>query len=129
MAKKNDFSDLTRRLKLSGFVDNVKSIISPTGSTPDPEEGDKIGHQLAELSLLIQDMAQVNAEQTKRMSDINKLFNEMFEELKAEREELEEARRELEGESEDDDDDEDEKPVKKKSTKAKPKATKDDDDE
>ncbi len=122
MADKPDFSEITKKLKIGGLVHNVRSLISPAGGTPDPEEGDKIGHQLAELSLLMQELAEVNEEQNTRMRDINKLVNEIFEELKEEREAVEEAVHELEEyveEEESEGDDEEEAPKLKKKTTAK----------
>lgn len=86
MANKSDFSDLTKKLNLNGIMDNVKSIITPGGVTPKAEDGDVVGLQLAELSLKIQELAKVNAEQAKRLAEVNKLFNAVFDQLKAERE-------------------------------------------
>ena len=123
MADKPDFSDISKKLNIGGLVNNVKSLISPGGATPDPDEDDKVGCQLAELSLLMQELNETNEEQSKRMVEINKLFNLLFEELKAEREAVEEAVHELEeyveGEEGDeevaDDDELDEEPKSKAS--------------
>lgn len=85
MPNKPDLGDISKKLNISGIVDNVKSIISPGGVTPKAEEGDVVGLQLAELSLKIQELAAVNAEQAKRLAQVNKLFNAVFDTLKAER--------------------------------------------
>ncbi|MDF1655293.1 MAG: hypothetical protein P1U34_09295 [Coxiellaceae bacterium] len=124
MADKPDFSDLTKKLKIGGLVDNVRSLISPGGSTPDPDEDDKVGHQLAELSLLMQELNEVNAEQSERMVEINKLFNVLFEELQAERDAVEEAVHELEEYAEGEDDEEEEEVEEKPKKKATKKTTK-----
>ncbi|MDF1796795.1 MAG: hypothetical protein P1U63_09690 [Coxiellaceae bacterium] len=134
MADKPDFSDISKKLNIGGLVNNVKSLISPGGATPDPEEGDKVGHQLAELSLLMQELNEANEEQSRRMVEINKLFNLLFEELKAERDAVEEAAHELEefaegeseeeGDEEEGDEEEGEEEVEQKSQKKAPKAKK-----
>ncbi|MDF1760706.1 MAG: hypothetical protein P1U40_09235 [Coxiellaceae bacterium] len=126
MADKPDFSEISKKLNIGGLVSNVKSLISPGGATPDPDEDDKVGCQLAELSLLMQELNETNEEQSKRMVEINKLFNLLFEELKAEREAVEEAVHELEeyvegeeasDEEADDEGDEVEEQPKSKATK------------
>jgi hypothetical protein len=85
MANKPDMGDITKKLNIGGIINNVKSMISPGGQTPQPEDGDVVGMQLAELSLLIQEQATVNAEQAKRLAKTNQLFNAVFNTLKAER--------------------------------------------
>jgi hypothetical protein len=91
MANKPDFNDLAKKLNIGGLVDNVKSIVMPGANTPNPEEGDAVGLKLAEMSLLVQEIAGVHAEQAKRMAKLNGLYNETFNILKAEREGLEET--------------------------------------
>lgn len=105
MPKKPGLSDLTKftkKLNINKVVGNVKSIISPTGDTPDADEDDELGQQLAELSLLVQEMLDVHEQQSSRMEQVNKLFNEVFKDIEAERAALRES------EPEDDDDDEEE---------------------
>ena len=87
MANKPDLSDLSKKLNIQGLVDNIKSMISPGGKTPMPEDGDMIGAKLAELSVLVQTIASEHAEQSKRFAKVNNLFNEVFSDIKAERDE------------------------------------------
>ncbi len=105
MSKKSDFLGIRKKLKIDGLVGNVKSMISPSGLTPDADEDDELGQHLAELSILLQEMEQTHAKQGKRIANINKLINAVFLEIKSERSEL--AGEECDDEDEDEDEDKD----------------------
>lgn len=69
--KKFDFQDI---------VNNVKSMISPSGATPQPADPeDTLGLKMAEMSILLQEMGQVQAEQAKKYAKVNGLLNEVLE--------------------------------------------------
>ncbi len=85
MSNKPDLGEISKKLNIAGLVSNIKSMISPGGQTPMPEDGDLIGAKLAELSVLVQEIAKEHAEQTKRFAQVNSLFNQVFEDIKEER--------------------------------------------
>lgn len=74
------------KIDLDSIVKNVKQMINPTGQTPQAEAGDALGIKLAKLSTSIQLVAQIQAEQTKEFAKINKLANEIFEDIQASKE-------------------------------------------
>ena len=92
MAKKPDLNDLVNKINIGELVDSVKNIISPGASTPYAKADDNIGLQLEEMSLIIQEIAGIHAEQAKRFAKVNKLANSLYKDIQA-----------LRGESEGDD--------------------------
>jgi len=83
MAKKPDFSELTKKLDVSGIVNSLKSMINPAGGTPDVDPSDAIGMKIAQVSTLVQEMAKVQAQQTKDLQKVNQLLNGLFQDLEA----------------------------------------------
>ena len=80
--KKPDLSsltNLTKKFDLGGIVNSVKSIITPGGQTPTPQDpSDVLGNKMAELSLLLQDLAAAQSEQAKKLAEANQRLNEIF---------------------------------------------------
>jgi hypothetical protein len=73
------------KLDLDSIVKNVKSLINPTGQTPQPNPDDFIGLKLAQLSASIQLVANIQVQQTKEFAKINKLANEVYALIEAQR--------------------------------------------
>lgn len=76
-------SDLTKKIDLNGIVKGVKSMINPTGETPDVSDDDALGVKLAQISTLVQSVANIQAQQTKEFAKINKLVNEVYKDIEA----------------------------------------------
>ena|SRR3989338_3667273 len=75
----SSFTNLTKKFDLGGIVNSVKSIITPTGQTPTPQNSsDVLGAKMAELSLLLQDLAAAQSEQAKKLTEANQRLNEIF---------------------------------------------------
>ncbi|PHQ82478.1 MAG: hypothetical protein COB66_00225 [Coxiella sp. (in: Bacteria)] len=83
---KNKLSDIAKKIDLDAIVKNVKSIIKPTANTPDVDPNDPVGVKLASISVLVQSVANIQAQQSKDLAKINKLVNALYEEIEASRE-------------------------------------------
>lgn len=84
MEKKDfDLASLSKRLKLDGLVDNVKSIISPTSITIDAAEGDQVGALLAHLNELVHTCALEHEKQEQRLGQIAKTSANIYALLQA----------------------------------------------
>lgn len=79
MPKIPDFS----KLDLQSIVNSVKSIISPEGVTPRVAEGDPIGVKIVQISTLLQNTANSQAQAAKDLTKINNLLNELYKDLEA----------------------------------------------
>lgn len=78
-----NFSDLTKKMDIQGLVKSVKSMVSPSGQTPEPADPtDAIGVKMAELSLALQEAAKMYADQAKKLDQANALLNEVYSLLK-----------------------------------------------
>ena len=86
MVNKPDLSELTKKIDIGGIVDNIKSMVSPGGGTPDVSPNDTLGLKMAEISLKIQELVASQEQHTKSLSEINKLLNAAFKDLEALRE-------------------------------------------
>jgi len=78
-------ADLKSKLDIQNILGNIKTMISPTANTPNPDAKDVLGMKLAELSLLVQGVQTIYAEQGKQLAKINKLFNEVYHEIEVQR--------------------------------------------
>ncbi|WP_304985363.1 hypothetical protein [Coxiella-like endosymbiont] len=73
----------SKKFDLQGILNNIKSMISLEGSTPDVNPDDVIGMKIAKLSLLTQQLAKTHAEQAKEFTRINRLLNDLFKDIEA----------------------------------------------
>jgi uncharacterized coiled-coil protein SlyX len=73
--------DFTKKMNLQGVIDNIKSIVNPAGETPNANPDDAIGTSIAELSVMIQELAAATAEQAKKLAKVNKLFNALYKDV------------------------------------------------
>jgi hypothetical protein len=78
---KTTISDLTKKIDFNGIVKGVKSMINPTGMTPDVDMNDPLGVKLAKISVLVQSIANIQAQQTKEFAQVNKLVNELYKDI------------------------------------------------
>lgn len=88
---KSTITDLTKKIDLNNIVKGVKSMINPTALTPDAADDDALGVKLAQISLLVQSVANIQAQQTKEFAKINKLVNELYADIEALRNPVEET--------------------------------------
>ncbi len=75
--------DIKNKLNLQGIIGDIKSMISPAGNTPDPDPSDAIGIKLAKLSVMVQELQAAQLEHSKKLGEINVLFNEVYQHLQA----------------------------------------------
>ncbi len=80
---KTTIADLTKKIDLTHIVKGVKSMINPTGMTPDVDMNDPLGVKLAKVSTLVQSIASIQAEQTKQFAQVNKLVNELYQDIES----------------------------------------------
>ena len=80
---KNTIADLTKKIDINNIVKGVKSMINPTALTPDVDADDSLGVKLAQISTLVQSVANIQAQQTKEFAKINKLVNELYNDIEA----------------------------------------------
>lgn len=74
-------ADVTNKFDVNGIINSIKSMINPAGNTPNPNPDDAIGVKIAQLSMLVQQLATAHAEQAKELSKVNKLLNELFKDI------------------------------------------------
>ncbi|OGT55068.1 MAG: hypothetical protein A3F17_08220 [Gammaproteobacteria bacterium RIFCSPHIGHO2_12_FULL_41_15] len=74
-------NDKSSKFDFNALIGNIKAMINPTGSTPDPSPEDSIGLKIAELSVMVQELQQAYEEQGKQLNKINRLLNEVFQHL------------------------------------------------
>ncbi|MFV9989152.1 MAG: hypothetical protein AB8V57_02515 [Coxiella endosymbiont of Dermacentor nuttalli] len=72
-----------KKFDLHNILNNIKSMISSEGNTPDVNPDDAIGMKVAGLSLLTQQLAKTYAEQSKEFHKVNRLLNELFKDIEA----------------------------------------------
>lgn len=89
---KNTITDLTKKIDINSIVKGVKSMINPTALTPDVDADDALGVKLAQISTLVQSIANIQAQQTKEFAKINKLVNELYADIEAIRNPAEETK-------------------------------------
>ena len=60
MAKKPDFSELTKKFDLNSIMGGIKSLLNQESETPQADPSDAIGVKIAQLSLMTQQMAKTH---------------------------------------------------------------------
>lgn len=76
-------ADALKKFDIQGIINSVKSMISPEGNIPNVNPDDAIGMKIAQLSTLVQQLANAQAEQVKELTQINKLLNGLFKDIEA----------------------------------------------
>lgn len=56
-------------------------MINPEGNTPQPDADDAIGTKIAQLSTMVQQLANAHAEQAKELHKVNKILNGLFKDI------------------------------------------------
>ena len=92
MADKPDLEKLKSKLDLSSILDSVKSIINPASGTPDVDPDDDLGVKIAQISVLLKEMAAAQEEHVKHLKKVNELLNGAFQDVESLRKELQEDR-------------------------------------
>lgn len=92
MADKPDLEKLKSKLDLSSILDSVKSIINPASGTPDVDPDDDLGVKIAQISVLLKEMATAQEEHVKHLKKVNELLNGAFQDVESLRKELQEDR-------------------------------------
>ena len=73
--------DKKSKFNLSELIDSVKTTINPAANTPKPDPNDAIGTQIAEISLLAQQLTNAQMEQAKELAHLNKLLNGLYKDI------------------------------------------------
>ena len=76
-------TDKPSKFDLNTLLSNIKSLIQPGGDTPNPDPSDRLGNTLAELSVLAQALQHSHEEQGKKLAEMSRLFNEVYQQLEA----------------------------------------------
>ena len=79
-------TDTKQKFDLKGILGDLKSMINPAGNTPDPDPADAVGIKLAKLSVMAQALQEQHIAQSKKLAEMNTLFNEVYQDLAAFRE-------------------------------------------
>lgn len=74
---------MKNKFNFQNIVNDLKSMISPTGNTPQPDPSDALGIKLARLSVMAQELQTEHLEQGKKFAEMNALFNEVYQSLEA----------------------------------------------
>lgn len=83
MIKKPDLSELAKKLDISGIMGGLKSLLNQESEVPSVDPSDAIGTKIAQLSLMMQQMAKVHEEQAKEFAAAGHLLNELYKDLEA----------------------------------------------
>lgn len=83
MIKKPDLSELTKKFDLNSIVGGIRSLLNAEVETPQADPSDAIGTKLAQLSLMMQQMAQTHEQLAKDLAAATHLFNELYKDLEA----------------------------------------------
>lgn len=78
---KLDLSDITKKIDLNNIVNSIKSIVNPGGGTPEADPEDALGVKMAQISILVQELAKNQEQQAKDLLKVNQLINELFQDL------------------------------------------------
>lgn len=87
---KIDLSELTKKIDLNQIVDSIKSLVTPGGGTPEVDPEDAIGVKLAQISILLQELAKNQEQQAKDFMKVNQLINGIYKDLQQFRQQSEE---------------------------------------
>lgn len=79
MPKIPDFS----KFDLQNIVSSIKTIINSESGTPDITEGDPIGAKIVQISTLLQNTANAQAQSAKDLTKINDLLNLLYKDLES----------------------------------------------
>ena len=83
MAKKPDFSELTKKFDLNSIVGGIKSLLNQESETPQADPSDAIGVKIAQLSLMTQQMAKTHEQLAQDFTAASHLLNELYKDLEA----------------------------------------------
>ena len=92
MSKKPDISDLSKKFDLGGIVDNIKSLVNPSGDIPSADVNDALGIKIAGITLEMKDLIAEQEAMTKSLLAISRNLNATFNDLQAIRAELAELK-------------------------------------
>lgn len=76
-------SDAMNKFDVNGIINSIKSMINPEGNTPNPDPDDAVGVKIAQLSTMVQQLAHTHAEQSKELTKVNKILNDLFKDIEA----------------------------------------------
>lgn len=77
-----------KKFDVSGIVGDIKSMINPGGGTPNVDPDDDLGLKIAEITTLLTQMSDAQAEHVKNLQKVNQLLNIVFEDIKKLRDEV-----------------------------------------
>ncbi len=83
MAKKPDLSELTKKFDLNSIVGGIKSLLNPESEIPTVDPSDAIGTKIAQLSLMMEQMSKIQAQQAKDFAIASHLLNDLYKDLEA----------------------------------------------
>ena len=72
---------LSKKFDFQSILNNIKSMISLEGATPNPNPDDAIGMKIAELSVLTQRLIKAHEKQAKELTKMNLLLNDLFKDI------------------------------------------------
>lgn len=65
------------------LVGSLKSMINPTGATPNVDPDDALGLKIAKITTLIKQLSDAQQEQVKNLNQCNALLNAAFQDIEA----------------------------------------------
>lgn len=68
---------------VGGLVGSIKSMINPTGATPNVDPDDALGMKIAKLTTLMKQMVDAQESQVKNLNQCNALLNGAFQDIEA----------------------------------------------
>lgn len=83
MAKKPDLSDLTKKIDIGGIVKSLKTMINPEGALADVDPSDAMGMKIKQITAMMRDIAQRQAQQADDFTKVHNLMISLFEDLEA----------------------------------------------
>jgi hypothetical protein len=83
MAKKPDFSELTKKFDINSLVGGIKSLLNQGSEIPQADPSDAIGVKITQLSLMTQQMAKVHEQLAQDFTTASRLLNDLYKDLEA----------------------------------------------
>jgi len=78
-----DFDLSKLKDSMGGIVGNIKSMMNPTGGTPNVDPDDALGVKIAQIGTLVKQMTDAQQEHVKNLNKVHELLNAAFQDIEA----------------------------------------------
>ncbi len=72
---------MSKKIDLGGFVNSLKTMINPEGALEGVDPSDRMGMKIKQVSEMLRELAQRQAQQTDDLTKVHNLIVSLFEDL------------------------------------------------